>query len=233
MTMLEWQNLIFLLPMLGAILYILMMAVGVISGEGGDLDADHDVHVEVGHDVSPDAGHDADAGHGGAHLGLLERALGLLGVGKVPLSILCLSFGLIWGAAGLVLNAVLGVEGMRQNILFAALAALLGGRTIAEGLAYLLPREESYHTPKADLVGQVGEVMYEVTHSAGTVRLSDPSGNLLDLDCRIEDGPDLKAGTRVVLHKYDSAADVFFVRGEPEQRPEPVPAAQGPAQDSQ
>jgi membrane protein implicated in regulation of membrane protease activity len=222
MAILEWQNLIFVLPMLAAILYILLMTVGFFWGGGGDLDAGHDLHVDVGHDVSGDAGHDVgSAGHGvegghggqGSPVSLLGRAFGLLGIGKVPMSILGLSICLIWGAAGLVLNVFLGMETMRQNILFAALAAVVGARGVAEGLALLLPREESYHTPKAELVGQVGEVLYEVTRTSGTVRMRDPSGNLLDIDCRVQDGAGLKAGTTVVLQEYEPSADVFFVRG--------------------
>jgi hypothetical protein len=223
MSLLEWQNLIFALPMLAAILYILLMAVGFFWGGGADLDAGHDVHVDVGHDAPGDVGHDASGGAGhhadggrgghGLQVSLLGRVFGLLGMGKVPLSILWLSVCLIWGAAGLVLNVWLGMEDMPKVILFAALAAVVGARAVAEGLAYLLPREETYHTPKAELVGQVGEVLYEVTRTSGTVRLCDPSGNLLDLDCRIQDGAGLKAGTKVVLQEYEPSADVFIVRG--------------------
>jgi hypothetical protein len=119
---------------------------------------------------------------------------------------------LIWGAAGLILNAWRGTEVMLQNIVFASLTALVGARALAEGLAYLLPREESYHTPKQELIGQVGEVLYEVTSSSGTVRLHDVRGNLLDLDCRVRDGESIKAGAKVVLQEYEPAADVFFVR---------------------
>jgi hypothetical protein len=223
MALLEWQYLIFVLPMLAAILYILLMSVGFFWGGGADLDAGQDVHVDVGHDVGGDAGHDVAGGAGhdaeggqgghGPQVSLLGRGFGLLGMGKVPMSILGLSFCFIWGAAGLLLNVFVGVENMGQVILFAALAAVIGSRALAEGLALLLPREESYHTPKADLVGQVGEVLYEVTRSSGTVRLCDPSGNLLDLDCRIQDGAGIKAGTKVVLQEYEPTSDVFFVRG--------------------
>lgn len=215
MAILEWQNLIFVLPILAAFAYLLLMAVGSAGGGGHDLDAGHDIHLDAGHDVHLEAGHDAGAGHGGhgIQISLLGRAFGLLGIGKVPLSILVMSFCLTWGAAGLALNILRGHEDMVQNILFALLAAVIGARVIAEGLALLLPREESYHTPKTELVGQVGEVLYEVTPTSGTVRLRDSSGNLLDLDCRIQNGAGIKAGTPVVLQEYEPTADVFYVRG--------------------
>ena len=56
------------------------------------------------------------------------------------MSILGLSFCFIWGATGLVLNVWRGAETMPQNILFAALAAVVGARSVAEGLAFLLRR---------------------------------------------------------------------------------------------
>jgi hypothetical protein len=223
MAILEWQNLIFLLPMAAAILYILLMAVGLSWGGGADLDAGHDVHIEVGHDVHFDAGHDAgdathsaEHGHEGhdSHAGLFGRICGVLGIGKIPISILGMSYCMIWGATGLVLNAWLGTDEIVRIVLYAALAAVIGGRAIAEGLARMMPREESYHTPKAALVGQVGEVLYEVTRTSGAVRLHDPSGNLLDLDCRVQDDTGIKAGTKVVLHEYEPSADIFFVRSQ-------------------
>ena len=172
--------------------------------------------MEAEHDAVGDAGHDGEAGHGdhGLNIGLFGRIFGLLGIGKVPLSILLLSLCFLWGASGLVLNVLLGVETMPRVILFAALAALIGSRVMTEGLALLLPREESYHTPKEEMVGQVGEVLYEVTQTSGCVRLYDSSGNLQDLDCRNRDQACIKAGTQVDLQEYDPSADIFFVREE-------------------
>lgn len=215
MALLEWQNLIFVLPMAAAMLYILLMALGISLGEHGDLDVGHDVDLDVDHDVHVEVGDHGDGGHGGhgGHGSLLGSALGLLGVGKVPLSILLLSLCFVWGATGLVLNQFLGVEAMPRTLAFAALAAVVGARLVAEGLGALLPREETYHTPKAELVGQVGEVLYEVTKTSGTVRLSDPSGNLLDLDCRAQTDERFKPGAKVQLLEYDPATDTFFVRG--------------------
>jgi hypothetical protein len=83
---------------------------------------------------------------------------------------------------------------------------------VAEGLSNVLPKEESYHTRRQDLVGEVGEVLYEVTPTSGSVRLCDPTGNLLDLDCRTYADDCVKAGHRVVLAEYDPSADVFYVR---------------------
>jgi membrane protein implicated in regulation of membrane protease activity len=219
MGLLEWQNLIFVLPMSAALLYVVLLASGLSFGDHGDVSVEHDLDVgadhdlDAGHDVSGDGDHAGDTGesaHGHPHV--LGTLLTLLGVGKVPLSILMLSACLTWGAAGLILNVVLGTASMQRVVTFAALAAVVGTRLLAEGLAVLLPKEESYHTPKAKLVGEVGQVLYTVTRTSGTVRLQDPSGNLVDLDCRTSGEDSIPAGARVVIQEYDPSADVFFVR---------------------
>jgi membrane protein implicated in regulation of membrane protease activity len=225
MTFLEWQNLIFLLPLGVAVIYVLLMSVGLSIGDHDvdvahdvHLDAAHDVHLDAGHDVHAEAGHDAEheahAGHDGHahHLSLLGSVLSLLGIGKVPISVILISFFSLWGGVGLALNGLFGADAIVKTLAFTALAAVGGTRLLAEGLGRLMPREESYHTPKEDLVGQVGEVLYEVTPSSGTVRLRDPTGNLLDLDCRSWNDERIPSGTRVDLVEYDPATDVFFVR---------------------
>jgi hypothetical protein len=219
MALLDWQNLIFLLPMLAALGYTLLMAAGLGFGEHG-IDVDHDVNLDVGHDFDAgvehdfdtdhDAGHASHIGHSG-HAGAAAKLLGLFGVGRVPLSILILSACFVWGAVGLALNVWLGTANMLRVSGLAALAAVVCTRLLAEGLAKLMPGEESYHTTREELVGLAGEVLYEVTPTSGTVRLRDPTGNLLDLDCRIHSGDGIQAAQRVVLDEYDPSADVFFV----------------------
>ncbi len=230
MTLLEWQNLIFLLPLGLAVLYALLMSVGMSAGDhdfdaGHDVsvDADHDVNVEAGHDVGHDAEHDAHAGHDGhaPHISLLGSAMSLLGIGKVPISVVLISFLSLWGGAGMALNLLFGADAIVKTLAFTALVAVGGTRLIAEGLSRLMPREETYHTPKEDLVGEVGEVLYEVTRTSGTVRLRDPSGNLLDLDCRSCKDERIKSGTRVALADYDPATDVFYVHASASESGEP------------
>ena len=176
--------------------------------------------MDVGHDFDGGVEHDRDTdhaagrvGHTGpaASTGALARLLGLFGVGKVPLSILILGACFLWGAVGLALNVWLGTTNMLRVSGLAALAAVLGTRLLAEGLAALMPGEESYYTTREELVGLAGEVLYQVTPTSGTVRPRDPTGNLLDLDCRIHSGDGIQSAQRVVLDEYDSAADVFFV----------------------
>ena len=156
MALLDWQNLIFLLPMLAALAYTLLMAAGLGFGDHG-VAVDHD--LDVGHDFDAGAEHDLDTDHDASHAGHAASAgamaslLGLFGVGRAPLSILILSACVLWGAVGLALNVWLGTANMLRVSGLAALAAVLGTRLLAEGLAALMPSEESYYTTREELVG--------------------------------------------------------------------------------
>jgi membrane protein implicated in regulation of membrane protease activity len=242
MQLLEWQNLIFLLPIgLGA-LYLVLMALGAPSGgESGDTDVggDADVSVEAGADFDHDAdldhgvevGHGADLGHGvGAdhevptahtdlhlelHPSALAAFLGFLGIGKVPISILMMSYCFVWGAVGLAGVTVFGKDSIWTAIGVAAGAAVLVTRYLAAGISRLLPSVASYYTPERDLVGLKGEVLYEVTESSGMVRLCDERNNLHDVSCHVRPGvKSVPAGTTVVLLRYNAAARVFLVESD-------------------
>src|SRR5687768_832975 len=134
------HNLIFLLPLLLALLYIGVYAIsGITFGDPdvghGDFDADADAHLDadgnIETDVDADAHIDADAevdvhadvdAHGDVHAdadsesghhpavepgSVLASFLSMLGVGKVPLSILLMVMFLSWGIFGLGANMFL------------------------------------------------------------------------------------------------------------------------------
>ena len=104
--LLQWWNLIFLLPLLCAGLYHLLLAVGAVA-PGEDADADVDADVDVDADAAlehglPHAALDAPAAHGEAAHGdnALHGPLTLLGIGKVPLSIILVSWCYVWAVTG-------------------------------------------------------------------------------------------------------------------------------------
>ena len=124
MEFLTWQYLIFELPMVSAVLYVLFLALGLVESSASgdvdmdvdaDLDADLDADFDADLDVDVDADLDADTDfdvaqdvtHSGGGLvpvgnsGVLHSALSYIGIGKVP-SVLMLSFCLIWGFSGMV-----------------------------------------------------------------------------------------------------------------------------------
>src|SRR5687767_13728649 len=87
MEALQWWNLIFLLPAVGALIYLLVLALGAIPLEGHDVDVGH--HLDAGH-------HDVEHGDGDPFHG----ALSLIGVGRLPLSLVLMSFAFLWGFFG-------------------------------------------------------------------------------------------------------------------------------------
>lgn len=216
MELLEWHNLIFALPLAWPVLYLVMMLLGLSGGEG---DAEHDVDLDHDLDVNGDVDADADAGaevDGGT--GILDRVLGALGVGKAPLSILLISFCFLWAGAGLVGNWFWSIQSasawpaMWKSLAVAAGVSLLGTRFIARAIHRLIPSVESYGSARRDLLGMTAEVLHDVSHEAGTARLRDDFGNLLDVSVRVgKNDRGIPTGSKVVLMRHDPKGDVFFV----------------------
>jgi membrane protein implicated in regulation of membrane protease activity len=205
MDLLQWWNLVFLLPALAALLYLLLLAFGAMPGEGHDLHPGG--HVELHHD------HDLAHGDGDPFHG----ALNLIGVGRVPLSLLLMSFGLLWGFFGW-----LGVQIFRGVLvtpaLFiwpAAVLALIGSTVftsvLARGLGRLMPSTESYGAGARELVGRVADVRYSLTESAGTVQTYDRLGSLHEVPARVLPGETaIPAGARVILWRFDEQAGAYL-----------------------
>ena len=139
----------------------------------------------------------------------MGRILSLLGIGRVPISIIMVSLFTLWGGSGLIMMGVLGWTPI-QAYQGAALAALLGTGMLSEAISNWIPREESYHSRPADLVGQTAEVLHTVSAGSGTVRMHDPAGNLQDLQARTASG-EIPAGTQVTIVRYDEGATAYFV----------------------
>ena len=218
MQLLDWQYLIFLLPIAFGTLYLLLLASGLGGGsESGDADASagHDLGMDHGDIAHGDLGH-ADAGHAGADHdlspGLFGMVVSFLGIGKVPMSILMMSYCFVWGAAGIAGLTMLGESSVTRAIGIAAAGSILVTRYLAIGISKLVPSVESYSTPLATLVGLGGEVLYAITDSSGSVRVRDAGDNLRDVPCRVGPGDaSIPAGTKVVLFHYDAAKKVFYV----------------------
>jgi membrane protein implicated in regulation of membrane protease activity len=237
MALLEWQNLLFLIPIALGALYLLVTALtglGASSGAdvhgdlGGDAASgiDHDFEAsadsaaaEAGLDHDADTGHDlahADAGH------VLPAVLDFFGIGRVPLSILVMCYCFVWGVVGLASLTLLGADRVWVAIAIAAAAALLITRQIAYGLARVMPTFETHHTPQRELVGLRGRVLYRVTETSGVVRLRDERNTLREVACRVRSGEvALPADTPVVLLRYEPGARVFLVAPEPASAPQP------------
>lgn len=215
--LLQWWNLIFELPFVGAVLYILALGFGAI-GHDVDGSVDGDTGGHLGHGIPHAAGADTgDAGHDAP--GGIAAAFEFLGVGRVPLSIILPSFWLIWSFTGFAANSLLGglIEAQRAYVLvsiaLAAGSALFVTRVVARALHRIMPRTQTYGVETEDLVGSVGVAGYPgVSERFGEARVYDEHGNQHIVSCRLrKGGATIRTGETVLLVEYDRADRVFLV----------------------
>lgn len=105
-NLLQWWNLVFLLPFAGAAVFMLVQGVSGIHGG----DAEHE--IESDHDHDADANHDHEA-----EPSTVTKALLFLGVGRVPVSTLVSTMGVLWGVSGWLANQALEPV-LRSPLLF-------------------------------------------------------------------------------------------------------------------
>jgi len=249
--LLAWYNLIFILPLFLALLYVGIYAVsGLTFGEtdvdasGGDIDADAHVeldghvdapaHGEMDHDVDADADADVDADaqmEGDAHSGgdghdsqvapgsVLANAMSLLGVGKVPLSILLTILLLTWGMIGMFANLVLREKISDETTLaaisipLAFVGSLFCNRLLAGAMGRWFPTYESYSQRRHELLGAVGEAILPIDQHFGMASVRDDYHDLFHIACRVHaDQPPLDKGTKVKLVAYNGKEKVYYVK---------------------
>jgi membrane protein implicated in regulation of membrane protease activity len=151
--LLNWWNLIFLMPLGLALLYLgLYMASGLTFGDAdldhdfdadADADADHDLDMDHGvdadhdldgdadgdiHDAGPDSDHDSDTDTDtdqDADTPVHAVVLSWMGVGRVPASLVLMILLLTWGATGFMTNAAMQQRGSLAPLVSIPLAALV------------------------------------------------------------------------------------------------------------
>jgi hypothetical protein len=192
-------NLVFLVPAILAVGYLLLMATGL--GVDGDANPDLDLDLD-------------GAGHGGSALDVLS----LIGVGQAPLSLVLVTFALLWGFLGSVGLAAFGsLLGPSALVGWAALAlALVGGGLLTRGVATLLgrfmPTTESYGQTQRQLVGRIATLRLPAGEAGGSAQLYDDRGTLYEVAVRTGPGePALPSGSTVILWRYDEARGVYLV----------------------
>src|SRR5580704_15943982 len=92
---------------MGAVgVFALLQVTGLLGLIAGGGEADHDVDHDVDHDIEHDAEHDADGDHDGDanERSLAAAALGAMGVGTIPLSMIWQTFALAFAASGFAMN---------------------------------------------------------------------------------------------------------------------------------
>jgi len=240
MELLHWQNLIFLIPLAVGLIFAIGTACGIGGDHDHDLDADHDLDldhdVEVGHDVDTDhelAGdHDADAGHDtdsdhdqaagkGNPLDAVRKqhyrdpawlkALGILGVGKAPFTVVLTVLSLMFGGLGIAGNLTMGRSWFWWTFAAALVGAILIGGRLSSAVGKIVPKTETYCSGSNDLVGLLGTVIMAVDSRFGQVHVRDRHGNLHKVLCLATDDQAIPKGRQVVLVSYDPEKRRYLV----------------------
>jgi membrane protein implicated in regulation of membrane protease activity len=220
--LLQWWNLVFLLPIVLSVLLLLASALAGLGDGGADADGDADAEGDMEGDADGDA--DADGGHAdaaGAGPGSLTGALKFAGVGAVPVSLLAQGFLLFFGISGLAANLLLHTAADPDRRIWGALmAALLLGVLGAAGMGALGRRFLPKTAPaigNKHLIGRTGRVVFEVTAAEGTVQVRDAGGTLHQVPARIGNGDTapLASGQEVLVTGYDDARGAFLVDESP------------------
>ena len=227
MDLLSPWNLIFLLPAFGALLYLLLLATGTVSAELGDVDAGVDLAVDA--EAGVGSGIEHAVGDGGGSQGGAASVLSLLGIGRVPLSLILMTFCFLWGFLGWAGNLVFGglFESEAVAFLPTLALALVGAtfltRTLAVTLGRLIPSTETYATSYRELVGSLATVRLAVTDRTGTAQLYDGRGVLHEVPVRVRPGEaPIPSGREVVLWNYDPDDNIFLVTHDPELDRAPI-----------
>ncbi len=181
-----------------------------------DADADADAHLDT--DVDGDAhveGHGADEIAPGS---LLASALSLLGVGRVPLSIILMVLMLIWGMIGFFSNILLWDKYQSETILvlvsipLAFVGSILGTRLLTAAMARWLPTHETYVQRRHELLGAIGEAILPIDSTFGMAAVRDVYGDLFHVGCRLHPNqPALEKGSKVKLIAYNGKQKIYYV----------------------
>lgn len=158
---------LFLLEIVSLILGGSLLA---IDGDGPDLDADFDIDVDMDVDLDTDFGVEGSDGLMVAPSGFW----GWTGIKDVPFLIWLISFLVVFGLSGLVLqsvfHAVFGVFvfGIIAYVVAGAVA-LVGAKSISAFVAAIMPKDESSAMRKRFLGGHHGVI------SQGTAKRGKPA----------------------------------------------------------
>ena len=214
-----WWNLIYVIPFGLALVYLGVYAVsGLTFGEDLEIDhdVDHDVDIDVDADADADADGDAEVGGGGSHA--LMAALGWLGVGRIPLSLVLMVLLLTWGGIGFAVNQL--ARPFAHPPALAALAsipaaffgAMLCTRGVSRFVGAYLPTNETYAKKRAELLGSFGSAVFDISQTFGVASVRDDRGNRHQVNCRVAPGrPALPKGSRLILVGYDPQTQFYQV----------------------
>jgi Protein of unknown function (DUF1449) len=185
---------------------------------GADSDLDTDAEASSDADADHDADHDTDAhdADASAQPSLALQALSWVGIGKVPASIVLMVLALSWGFIGFVTNQAMNRDGSARVIFFSLPLAAIGSLLVSSGLsrifARILPKSETYARRRHELLGSVGEALFDIDRRFGMASIRDDRGNLFQIGCRSEGANEaIRKGSHVKLTGYNAKEQLFYV----------------------
>lgn len=207
---LAWYNLAFLIPLgIG-----LIFGMSAVTGLGGDHDLDAGAEADA--DADADGDHDSDHDHD-ADGGILKTALSILGVGRVPLSIVLMLASISFGGVGMLSNLVLG-HALKTpwayawiSLIVAFIAMIFLTSNLTKALARVLPKTESYNVTDVDLEGCVGRLVTGADARGGLADIRDREGNVHRVSCRVAKG-ELPRDREVLLIEFDKESRVYLAQ---------------------
>ena len=187
-SLVEWWSLPFTIPFALGVLYLLLTTTGLMQSDDGDAEAADvaggDAGDAGGEPVDPAGDIDETSGGG-------TRVLDLLGLGRVPLSLVIQLFLLVWGFSGWAAVSVLAPL-IGEPLLFVWPALLIAAVTataitigLARPLARWLPSTESHSVAKRQLAGRLGIAVLPVSATGGLVQVRDGHGNVHQIACHV------------------------------------------------
>jgi hypothetical protein len=209
--LLAWYNLIFLIPILVGIVASLALAAG-FGGEVGEGSAE----VEAGEGETDDITDHDGSSDGHSDHSMLQQALSLLGVGKVPLSIVIMLSSLSFGIAGMLSNAVLGgMIGSPRSIVLVSLvsafcAMLFITANCAKAMSKIVPSFETRTVSQRDFLGMQAHLILPASPFTGLAHIRDQHGNLHQIRCKTSHG-EISDGVDVMVFDYEEQEGVYLV----------------------
>ena len=204
----RWYNLLFVLPVVVAIIYLFLHT--LTASDVGGLDAGFGDLGVIAADQLPTA----------QERSVLKRFFTFLNAGRLPPLMVVAPFFLCWGFIGFVCNHWLVplFEGLViLAVLVSALAAFIFSslvtRILSQGIAFVFPTAQTAEIHRADLVGTVATVTsIDVNAEFGMARTEDVPFNVT-IFCRVDEGEArIRQGQSVVLWDYDTQMNCYKVQ---------------------
>jgi Protein of unknown function (DUF1449) len=203
--LLAWHNVIFYIPLVIGVLLVLGSAFGSHDQDG---DVEHDVHGAL----------DAP-GHGDGH-GALGKALEVLGVGRVPLTVVLMMASLLFGGLGVIMNTLLSAARVPGWLVPAiAIVAAFAGMLFLTGSAVrvinrAMPATETYRITRHEFAGCTGVLLLPADESSGYAQVKDREGNVHNVKCHTS-GDTIAKGTPILIVQYEEESKTYLVTKSP------------------